>query len=196
MYGLCLTGYQSYGNLISPKKKKKMTIKIVPSWNHVSTTVWLHHLDFKKVLGEIEIWELHKAARCSFEQILETELHSHLPSILQIIYVRWTRYAGHSWWSWNKLINDILQWTPTHGHTSIGWTAKIYIHQLCVETWCSLENLPIGMDDDRESRGSMLSTWLNKDGDAISIQISKIPCFSRLFYNFWSHLNIWNINLL
>ena len=27
----------------------------------------------------------------------------------------------------DKLINDILLWTTTHGHTSVGWPAKTYI---------------------------------------------------------------------
>ena len=34
-------------------------------------TVWLHHMDFNKMLGEKARWELHKDAAYSFEQILE-----------------------------------------------------------------------------------------------------------------------------
>ena len=34
----------------------------------------------------------------------------------------------------DELINDILLWTPTYGHTSLGWQAKTYIYQLCVDT--------------------------------------------------------------
>ena len=35
----------------------------------------------------------------------------------------------------------------THGHPSVGRPAKTYIHQLCVDTGCSLEDLPGAMDD-------------------------------------------------
>ena len=41
-----------------------------------------------------------------------------------------------------KLISDVLLWTSTHEHTSVGRPAKTYIHQLCADTACSLENLP------------------------------------------------------
>ena len=31
----------------------------------------------------------------------------------------------------DKLISNILRWTPTHGHTSICQPAKTYIYLLC-----------------------------------------------------------------
>ena len=46
--------------------------------------------------------------------------------ILPTIQVKQAIHAGHCW----KIIMnsyDILLWTPTHGHTSVGWSAKIYI---------------------------------------------------------------------
>ena len=45
-------------------------------------------------------------------------LPSHKP------YKRWARYAGDCRWSKDELINKILQWTPTHGHTRVGQPAK------------------------------------------------------------------------
>ena len=30
----------------------------------------------------------------------------------------------------DKFINDIVLWTPTHGHTNVSQRAKTYIHQL------------------------------------------------------------------
>ena len=51
-------------------------------------------------------------------------------AILQTIPVRWTRLAGHCWKSKGERINDILLWTTTHGHTSIGQQVKTYIHEL------------------------------------------------------------------
>ena len=39
----------------------------------------------------------------------------------------------------DKLKSDILLWTPTHGHTSVDWSAKTYQEQVL-----------IGMDGVRE----------------------------------------------
>ena len=44
---------------------------ILLSCSYVSTTVWLHHLDFKEMLRKKDRLELHKDAVCCFEQILE-----------------------------------------------------------------------------------------------------------------------------
>ena len=44
------------------------------SCSYESTTVWLHHLDFREMLGEKIKWELYNdddAAACCFAQILE-----------------------------------------------------------------------------------------------------------------------------
>ena len=40
-----------------------------------------------------------------------------------------------------KLIYDILLWTSTHGHTSVGCPARTYIHQISVDTEYSQEDL-------------------------------------------------------
>ena len=32
-----------------------------------------------------------------------------------VIQVRRTRHAGHCWKRRDKLISDVLQWTPSHG---------------------------------------------------------------------------------
>ena len=45
------------------------------------------------------------------------------------------------WRSKNKLIIDILLWTPTHGHTSVGHPEKTNIYQLCADTGCSQDDL-------------------------------------------------------
>ena len=44
---------------------------ILQSSSRVNTIVWLHHSNFKKMLGEKGRWELHKDAVCYFEQIQE-----------------------------------------------------------------------------------------------------------------------------
>ena len=40
------------------------------------------------------------------------QLYGHLPPITKTIQVRRTRHAGHCWRSRDKLISDILMWTP------------------------------------------------------------------------------------
>ena len=43
------------------------------------------------------------------------QLYGHLSLIMKTIKVRWTRHAEHCWRSKDKLISDILLWTPSHG---------------------------------------------------------------------------------
>ena len=59
-----------------------------------------------------------------------------------ISQVRRARHAGHRWESRDVLIMNILSWTPTHGHISIGGPAKTYILQLCTNTGYHPEDLP------------------------------------------------------
>ena len=76
------------------------------------------------------------------------------------------RHVGHCWKSKNKLISDVLLWTPTHGRASVGQPARTYLHQLCVDTRCNLENLPVIIDDrDGEREKSVLSVQLDDDDD-------------------------------
>ena len=45
------------------------------------------------------------------------------------------------WRSKDKPISNNLLWTPTYGHTSVDQPAKTYIHKLCADIGCSLEDL-------------------------------------------------------
>ena len=49
------------------------------------------------------------------------------------------------WWSKDELISDVPLWTPTHGYTSVSRPTKNYIHQLCTNTGCRLEELSSAM---------------------------------------------------
>ena len=51
------------------------------------------------------------------------QLYGHLPPITKTIQVRWTRHAGHCWRSRDKLISDVLLWTPSHGRAKAGQTS-------------------------------------------------------------------------
>ena len=80
-------------------------------------------------------WELHKKAVYCLEQILGATPHKtaavrphacHLPKHS----IRWTRHAKHCRRSKNKLLRDVLLWTPAHGRVSIGRPAKTYINSV------------------------------------------------------------------
>ena len=43
------------------------------------------------------------------------QLYGHFPPIMKTIQVRRTRHAGHCWKNRDKLISDVLLWTPSHG---------------------------------------------------------------------------------
>ena len=63
------------------------------------------------------------------------------------IQIRWTTQARHCRRSKDELISDVLLQNPPHWCAKIGWRTKIYIHQFCVDTRCSLEDLPRVMKD-------------------------------------------------
>ena len=50
------------------------------------------------------------------------------------------------------------KWTITHRRTSVGWPARTNLHQVCAETWCSLQDLS-GAKDDRENRAISMNWW-------------------------------------
>ena len=75
------------------------------------------------------------------------QLYGHLPPIPKTIQVRRTRRAGHCWRSRDKLISDVLLWTPTYGRAKAGRPARTYIQQLCEDTGSSPEAM-----NDREKR--------------------------------------------
>ena len=43
-------------------------------------------------------------------------------------------------WSTHK-----KRWNPSNWYSSVGWPTKPYIHQLCVDCGCHVEDLPISM---------------------------------------------------
>ena len=52
------------------------------------------------------------------------QLYGHLPPNTKTIKVRRSRHAGHCWRSRDKLISDVLLWTPTYGRAKAGWQAQ------------------------------------------------------------------------
>ena len=80
------------------------------------------------------------------------QLYGHLPPIKKIIQVRRTRHAGHCWRTKDKLISDVLLWTPTHRWAKVGRPARTYIQQLWEDTGCSPEDQPEVMNDGEKWR--------------------------------------------
>ena len=116
----------------------------------------MHHLDANKTTGEEARQQLHKNAASNIEYVLaatptKNQLYGHLPSITKTIQVRRTRHAGHCWRSRNELVSDVLLWTPTYGQAKARRPARTNIQQLCEDTGCSPEDLPVAMND-REKR--------------------------------------------
>ena len=113
-------------------------------------------------------------------------LYGHLLPLSKTIQVKWMRHAGHRWRSKDKLINNVLLRTPTHGYASVGQLARTYLHQLCGDAGSSLEDLPGVMDDrdggrERESQGNpccqcnlmMMYTSKNIKASLLFIELSK-----------------------
>ena len=66
------------------------------------------------------------------------QLYGHLLPISETIILKSKRHDRHSWENKDKQISDILPQTPSHGHTSVGWSAKIYGHLMTY--WELLKN--------------------------------------------------------
>ena len=94
------------------------------------------------------------------------QLYGHLPPITKTIQVRRTRHAGHWWRSKDELVSHVLLWTPTYGQAKAGRPAQTYIHHLCEDTGCNLEDLPEAMNDREKWRERVRdiraggTTWL------------------------------------
>ena len=98
---------------------------------------------------------LEKKLDGNYKRILRAtppQLHGHPPPITKTIQVRRTRHEGHCWRSRDKLIRDVLLWTPSYDRTKAGQPARTDIHQLCEDTGCSSEDLPEAMNDREECR--------------------------------------------
>ena len=77
----------------------------------------------------------------------QQQLYGPLPPITKPIKVRRTRHAEHWWKSRNKLISDVLLWTPSHGRARAERPAWTYIQQLCADMRYIPEDQPEAMDD-------------------------------------------------
>ena len=73
---------------------------------------------------------------------IKQQLYGYLPPISKTIQIRQTRHARHCWRSKDELVSDVLLWTPLHGCANVGQPTRTYLQQLCMDTGCSLKDLP------------------------------------------------------
>ena len=126
-------------------------MQFFPSSNCVDTTTWMLTKHMEKKLDCNYTWMLQAILNKSWRQHpTKQQLYGRLPPITKTIQVRrTTRDVGHSWWSRNKFISDILLWTPSYGQAKARQPARTYIKKLCADTGYSLEDL-LGAMNDRE----------------------------------------------
>ena len=64
-------------------------IVLLPSSDHINTTLWMHHMDADKAYREKAGRELHKNATCYTEQIpTKQQLYDNLPPISKTIHIK------------------------------------------------------------------------------------------------------------
>ena len=100
-----------------------------------------------ETLGEKVGWELHLDAACCFEQIREAAPYKTAAELPLIPHLRNhpRKVSKACWRNKDELINDVLQWTSTHGHTNVTPTQE----NLCLSALCG-HKVP--------------SRWLTKSG--------------------------------
>ena len=91
-------------------------------------TTWILTKCAEKKLNENYTRMLQDVLNISWQQHpTKQQLYSHLLSFSKTIQIRRTRKAGHYWRSKDKLISNILLWTPSYGGTSVGWPTRTYL---------------------------------------------------------------------
>ena len=103
------------------------------------------------------------------QQPIKQQLYGHWPPIMKTIWDKWTRHARHCWRSRDKLISDVLLWTPSHRQAKAGWPARTHTQQLRADTRCSLvktcwKRWMIEKSGGRGSGKSMLMARHDDDG--------------------------------
>ena len=143
----------------------------------------MHYLDANKTTGEEAKQQLHKNVASNIEQVLAATPHKATtirpPTSIQ---VRWTRHAGHCWRSKDKLISDVLLWTPAYGRAKAGLLARTYIQQLCEDTGCQ-RRWTIGKSGERGSGISVQAARhdddMHKPESILENEMTKFP------WDFW-----------
>ena len=85
------------------------------------------------------------------------------------------------WVLLDLLIYDVLLWTATQGHTSVGRLAKTYSNQFFEDIGCNLQQLLrndgwYGMDGESDSKDYMSSARLEDDNDDDEVEDVYVLC--------------------
>ena len=84
-------------------------------------TTWMLTKHIEKKLDSNCTRILHSVLNKScMQHPTKQQLHGYLLPTSKTIQVRWTRHAGHCWRSMDKLMSDVLLWTPSHGRAKLG----------------------------------------------------------------------------
>ena len=116
--------------------------------SHQQCIPWSSPLEIKPVTTECRAETLPLSPR-STSHTSDARLTSHGECVLQVTSI---------------LMSNILLWTLTHGHNSVGWQARTYLYLLHADNKCSLEDLLRAIDnwDEQRARESgifTLSAW-------------------------------------
>ena len=87
------------------------------------------------------------------------QLYGHLPPIMKTIQVRQTRYAGHCWRHKDKLVSNILLWTPLHGWAKAGQPARTYIGYSVEDLLGAMDNRDGCQERVREIHANTMISW-------------------------------------
>ena len=138
----------------------------------VNTTVWIHYLYANEMNGEKARWELHKNATCWFKQVLEATPNK-IAAVQPLAFhlTKQDERARYNWRRKDELISVVLLWTLTLGLTSVDRPARTFIHQFCMDTRCSLEDILKTMDDINGWRGELRNCLVSGWFDDIYIYI-------------------------
>ena len=135
---------------VRPEQQNEM--QFLSSSGHVDTAVWMHYMDANKTYGEKLDSNYKRMLRAILNKSwrqhpTKQQLYSHLPPIMKTIQVRRTKHASHCWRSKDKLISDVLLWTPSHGRAKTGQPARTCIQQLSADSGSSLKDVLESMDN-------------------------------------------------
>ena len=197
VHGLLSTGYRSYENQTCDKIKCNFFQAAVVLILLYGCTTWMLIKRIKKKLDGNHTRKLRAISNKSWKQHpTKQQLYDHL--ISKTIQRRRKRHAGHCWRSKDKLISDILLWTPSQGRASVGWPTRNYQQQLCTDTGCSLEDQLEAMDDRvewwererererervrvKEIRGSSATWWWLVYPPSQTLRVNLNVCAMELF---------------
>ena len=142
-------------------------MQFLPSSGRVDTAIWMHYMDANKTLGEKAWRQLQKNAVSNIEQVQVavpkksasirpfTTHHENHPSQLD------QTCGTECWRSRDKLISDVLLWTPLKLVPT--YSSSVPIRDVALKTY--RKQWTVEKDGEKGSGISVLMTWHDKDED-------------------------------